>query len=102
MTRRQLLALMFVEIAAFSGAGFFAAENERGRVFGLIGLSVGIGAVIGSFAAGPIVDRWGYQALFQICALVTIGVPVAGLFVTDKVVPRSQPQKGAAQRPVFL
>ena len=43
-------------------AGLFADENERGRVFGLIGLSVGIGSVIGSFAAGPIADRWGYQA----------------------------------------
>jgi MFS family permease len=83
-------------------AGLFAAEHERGRVFGLIGLAVGIGATIGSFAAGPIVDRWGYPALFQLSALAYAVIPFVGLLLTDRVIPRSQPQKRAAQRPRFL
>lgn len=83
-------------------AGLFAGEHERGRVFGLVGLAVGMGGTIGSFAAGPIVDRWGYPALFQVAALSYAVIPLAGLFLTDRVIPRSQPQQGAAQRPRFL
>ncbi len=83
-------------------AGLFAAEHERGRVFGLIGLAVGIGATIGSFAAGPIVDRWGYPVLFQVVAFSYAVVPLAGLFLTDRVIPRSQPQNIATQRPRFF
>lgn len=83
-------------------AGLFAGEHERGRVFGLIGLAVGIGGTIGSFAAGPIVDRWGYPVMFQVAALCYVVVPLAGLFLTDRVIPRSQPQAGAAPRPGFF
>src|SRR5215207_8862538 len=83
-------------------AGLFAGEHERGRVFGLIGLAVGIGGTIGSFAAGPIVNQWGYPVLFQVAALCYVGVPLAGLFLTDRVIPRSQPQAGAAPRPGFF
>lgn len=83
-------------------AGLFAADHERGRAFGLIGLAVGIGGTIGSFAAGPIVDRWGYPALFQVAALAYAVVPLAGLLLTDRVIPRSQPQQVVAQRPGFI
>ena len=80
-------------------AGLFADQHERGRVFGLIALGVGIGGTIGNFAAGPIVDRWGYSALFQMGALGYTIVPLAGLFLTDRVIPRIPSQKGAAQAP---
>jgi MFS family permease len=83
-------------------AGLFAGEHERGRVFGLIGLSVGIGGTIGSFAAGPIVNQWGYPALFQVAALGYAVVPLAGLFLTDRFTPRSQPQQVVTQRPSFF
>jgi MFS family permease len=91
-------------VAAMVGvlAGLFAEEHERGHVFGLIGLAFGIGATIGSFAAGPIVDRWGYPAMFQVAALSYAGVPLAGFFLRDRVVSYSQPQKLAAQRPRFF
>jgi MFS family permease len=80
-------------------AGLFAEEHERGRVFGLLGIAVGIGGVLGSFAAGPIVDRWGFPALFQVAALGYAVVPLAGLFLADRVIPRSQPQNVTVQRP---
>jgi MFS family permease len=83
-------------------AGLFAEEHQRGRVFGLIGIAVGIGATIGGFAAGPIVDRWGYPALFQVAALCYAVIPLAGLFLQDRVIPRSGSQKVTAQPPRFF
>jgi MFS family permease len=83
-------------------AGLFAADHERGRVFGLLGLAVGIGGTLGSFAAGPIADRWGYPALFQAAALSYALVPLFGLLLTDRVIPRSPSQQATAQRPVFF
>jgi MFS family permease len=83
-------------------AGLFAGEYERGRVFGLLGLGVGIGGAIGSFAAGPVVDRWGYQALFQAAAVGYTVVPLAGLFLADRVIPRSQTTQVTATRSGLL
>jgi MFS family permease len=77
--------------------GLFAAESERGRLFGIIGLSGGVGGVLGSLASGPIVDRWGFTALFTLAGLMYIIVPIAGLFVEDKFVP---PVRRAASAPV--
>ena len=67
--------------------GLSAEESERGRIFGILALSGGVGAVFGSFVSGPIVDRWGFTALFTLAALMFLIVPLAGLFVEDKFVP---------------
>ena len=83
-------------------AGLFAAEHERGRVFGLLSLGVGIGGTIGSFAAGPIVDHWGYPALFQVAAVGYGVVPLVGLLLVDRVIQRSQATNVAARRPGFV
>jgi MFS family permease len=69
-------------------AGLFAEEHERGRVFGILGLCIPVASVLTGLTSGAIVDRWGFQALFVAAALLYIGVPVLGLFVTDvKVAP---------------
>jgi MFS family permease len=95
-----ILSMMIAMVGIL--AGLFAGEQERGRVFGLIGLGAGIGATIGSFAAGPIVDRWGFPVLFQAAALGYAVVPLAGLFLTDRVLPRGQPEKAVTQRASFF
>ncbi|MBZ0290228.1 MAG: MFS transporter [Anaerolineae bacterium] len=64
--------------------GLSTEESERGRIFGIVGLGGGIGAVMGSLASGPIVDRWGFTALFTLAAIIYIVMPIAALFLTDK------------------
>jgi MFS family permease len=88
--------------------GLFADERERGRIFGIIGSAVALGSVIGGLTSGPIVDRWGFQALFALTALFSIILPLSGLFLSDKVVARSQHQatssaaRGVLTSKVFL
>ena len=65
-------------------AGLFAAENERGKVFGLLGLTMGLGAIIGGLSVGPIVDRWGYPTMFSVLCLFSVILPTTAIFVKDK------------------
>ena len=95
------LASMVPALVGILG-GLFAPEAERGRVFGLLGLGVGIGGTIGSFAAGPIADHWGYAALFQMAALGYAGVALAALFLSDRVIPPREAQADAAPPPGLL
>lgn len=68
-------------------AGLSAGETERGRIFGILGTTAGIGLLIGGLISGPVVDRWGYSGLFIVAALLNAIMPIAGLFLTDKKVP---------------
>ena len=68
--------------------GLFAADNERGRVFGLLGLTMALGNIIGGLSIGPIVDRWGYPAMFSVLAFFTVILPTTAVFVEDKKVER--------------
>ncbi len=65
-------------------AGMFSDESERGRVFGIIGLAGGLGALIGGALSGVIVDKWGYSALFILSGLFMLAVPCAALFLEDQ------------------
>jgi len=64
--------------------GLFVDDSERGRIFGIIGLAAPLGGIIGGFASGAIVDRWGYQALFTIDAIAYIVLPIFGVLLADK------------------
>jgi MFS family permease len=65
-------------------AGLFATENERGRVFGVLGLTRGLGAIVGGLSVGPIVDRWGYPTMFLVLCLFSVLLPSTAIFVKDK------------------
>jgi MFS family permease len=69
-------------------AGLFAAEYERGRIFGLIGLTFGLGAIVGGLSVGPIVDRWGYPTMFSVLAVFSVILPATAIFVKDKKIER--------------
>ncbi|GLQ31082.1 MFS transporter [Litoribrevibacter albus] len=76
------------------GAGFSALNSmmakltdhkHRGKVMGLLAITSPIGSVIGGAFSGPIVDLWGFDALFFTLALINMLWPVCGLMVrTDE------------------
>jgi MFS family permease len=64
--------------------GLFAQETERGRIFGILSLTCGLGSLIGGLTTGGIANRWGYSTMFSVLSLLSIAWPLAGLLVHDK------------------
>ncbi len=94
LTVMLALAGLFAGIAnvmVFILASLFVGEHERGRVFGLLTVMISLGQVISGWAAGPIVDRWGFSGLYILAATVELVAPFSILLVRDKVVPRAAP-----------
>ena len=54
-----------------------AGEAERGRVFGLLGMSIGLGSLAGGFSVGPMVDAWGYKGMFSALSVFLILLPLS-------------------------
>src|SRR5262249_19765141 len=78
-------------------AGLTAEEKERGKVFGILGMCGGLGGVIGGALSGPIVDHWGYSALFTVAALCYLFQPLFALFITATI-PAQSDHTGAHNR----
>ena len=74
-------------------AGIFAEKADRGKIFGLLGTTVGIGALIGGLITGPLVDRHGYSYMFLVLSVIVLVLPIASLFLKDKVLTRSSISK---------
>jgi MFS family permease len=74
------LAISFIGILT----GLSAGEQERGKIFGIISLTNGLGALLGSLATGYMVDRWGYTQMFTVLAIFTLVLPLSGLFLEEK------------------
>jgi MFS family permease len=75
--------------------GMFAAQSERGKVFGILSLATSLGLLIGGLSAGPIVDKWGYPALFSVSAAFAILSPLAALYLEDKPAVRDRRDAGS-------
>jgi MFS family permease len=54
-----------------------ARQHERGKVFGVLGMTTGLGSVVGGAAFGPIADRWGYPTMFAAAALAMLAALLA-------------------------
>jgi MFS family permease len=70
-------------------AGLFAGEAERGKIFGMLAVNTSLGALVGGFVSGPIVQQWGYPALFSGAALCWALQPAIALLLEDKVIART-------------
>jgi len=64
--------------------GLSAGDDERGKVFGILSLTTGLGALIGGLTTGFIVDRWGFPTMFTAVAVFLILWPLAGIFPDRK------------------
>ncbi len=74
-------------------AGLCAKGSERGKVFGLLALTCGFGALLGGGLAGPIAGRWGYASMYTILALFGLLGPLAGLLWEERgVAPAPSPK----------
>lgn len=83
--------LLGVEVTMLSIlTGLFAEETERGKVFGILGMTSALGSAMGSFLTGPIADRWGYQSLFTVAALAMTILLLIGSLLEDRAVARDQ------------
>jgi MFS family permease len=86
-------------------AGLSAGEAERGKIFGILAINTSLGALIGGFVSGPIVERWGYSMWFLVAALCWALQPAFGLLLQDKkVVDRPRHEEavpGLAVQPGF-
>lgn len=80
--------------------GLSAHEHERGKIFGILSLTGGLGALIGGLAAGTIADRWGYPALFTTTAIFLALWPLTGTLLTEvKTKPDEVGEAGAKAKP---
>jgi len=70
-------------------AGLLAREDERGRVFGILGLASGLGGLIGGLGTGAAVDRWGFPTMLAGLALYVALWPLSSLLLDEVRTPRS-------------
>jgi MFS family permease len=79
-----------------------AAETERGRVFGVIGVAISAGSVIGGLGIGALVDRFGYPTMFDVVAGCWVLVPAALMLLPQVPVERISSASGPERstRPV--
>lgn len=61
--------------------GLAAPEQERGTAFGILGMTNGLGSLVGGFGAGWLADRFGFSALFEGAAVVCL-LMVAGALLS--------------------
>lgn len=70
-----------------------AGEHERGKVFGLLGLTSGLGSLVGNLGFGWLAERWDYTTMFHAAAgLLGLGL-VCSLFVDEKQKPTRDREK---------
>jgi MFS family permease len=53
-------------------ASLNAPAHRRGSIFGLLGAAPALAGVIGGLVMGPVVDQWGYGALFGLIAVTYV------------------------------
>jgi len=77
--------------------GLFADEARRGKIFGLMGLSGGLGALLGGVVFGYLADLWGFSGLFFTIAVFSTLWPLSALLVQDRILPGvGDPGKGGS------
>ncbi len=74
-------------------AGLSSGANERGKIFGILALTNGLGALIGNLGSGWLVARWGYTAMFNSLSICLTLWPLMALLLKEKDVKQSRVEK---------
>lgn len=83
--------------------GLSAGETERGKVFGVLGITGPIGGVIAGMVSGVIANRWGFPSLFMTAALVWGLALLIALLVEGKTVrPANSSSASGSSSPLAL
>jgi DHA1 family tetracycline resistance protein-like MFS transporter len=77
-------------------AGLSVREGERGRLFGLLALTGGLGALVGSLGTGYLVEHWGFSTMFNALAVFLILWPVMGTLLVEQGAWSAQAAEGPA------
>ncbi|MBZ0297859.1 MAG: MFS transporter [Anaerolineae bacterium] len=72
-------------------AGLSTEGKYRGRVFGLLNVTVLLAQVIAGTGAGWIIDRWGFSALFIAAAIIYVLLVPLTMLVKEHDEPMSRP-----------
>jgi MFS family permease len=83
-------------------AGLSAGKQERGKIFGILSLTGGLGALLGGLATGYLADRWDYSVMFSAMAGFFILMPLTGLFLTEIKVEQLPGDAGLTRKKVNL
>lgn len=74
--------------------GLHAGEHERGKIYGALSLTAGLGALVGGLSTGFMVDEWGYETMFTVLALFSLLWPSFGLLLDDtRSAPAHKPEQ---------
>jgi MFS family permease len=82
-------------------AGIFSGKGERGQVFGLLVLTASIGSITGGFFTGPVVDNWGYAAMFRALGIICIIWPLTAILVRDRDISEASSMNKEIKEPGF-
>jgi MFS transporter, ACS family, hexuronate transporter len=63
--------------------GLAAPEKERGTAFGILGMTNGLGMLVGGLAVGYIADRFGYRGVFNALAPLGILIVLGGVLCVE-------------------
>lgn len=78
--------------------GMSAGENERGKIFGILSVTAGLGAVFGGLGAGWLVQHWGYTSMFNVLAVFLLLWPLSALLLEEKVETKSQHEEATPRK----
>ena len=85
--------LWFIAGVVFSqGAtiiGLTAEPEDRGTAFGILGMTNGLGSLIGGLSVGYIADRFGFRGVFNFLAAFCVLIVVGGLVSIEPPLPLS-------------
>jgi MFS family permease len=85
--------IVFAQAAVLTGLA--APTQERGAAFGILGMTNGLGGLVGGVGSGWLADRFGFVGLWEGAAAAAVLIIVGGLLSVES--PVEQPLESLAQ-----
>jgi len=90
-----LAGIVFTQATMLTGQA--APEKERGAAMGILGMSNGVGSIIGGLGAGWLADHAGFVGLWEACGAVCLLVVVGALVSVEKAPPEQVTRAGSTR-----